>query len=174
MNNNFFVIIGLLLVGVVIWFWARGLRRKTGLPEGSIIYTDTGTWYPNSEVLYAPGFQLAGKPDYLVQELDGGIVPVELKSGRAPNEPWEGHVLQLAAYCLLVTEKYGRRPDYGILQYQDKAFAIDFTAELEDDLLNLLDEMQQDLYQEEVDRDHNDWNKCARCGVRNACYQRMA
>ncbi len=172
--NNFLLIPILLLFALAIWLWANGLRRQTGLPEGKVIYTDTGTWFANNESLHAPAFRLTGKPDYLVQEADGMVVPVELKSGRAPAEPWESHVLQLAAYCLLVTEKYGRRPDYGILQYQDKAFAIDYTDDLEEDLLNLLADMHSDLFEEELDRDHNDWNKCARCGFRNQCVQRLA
>jgi len=173
-SNNLLLGAVLILFALAIWLWANGLRRQTGLPEGDVIYTDTGTWFPNSDLLYAPEFRLVGKPDYLVQEPGGAVVPVELKSGQAPTEPWEGHVLQLAAYCLLVTEKYGRRPDYGILQYQNKAFAIDYTEELEEDLLNLLADMHGDLFEGELDRDHNDWNKCDRCGVRNHCYQRLA
>lgn len=172
--NNFLLIPILLLFALAIWLWANGLRRQTGLPEGKVIYTDTGTWFANNEPFYAPAFRLVGKPDYLVQEADGMVVPVELKSGLAPAEPWESHVLQLAAYCLLVTEKYGRRPGYGILQYKDKAFAIDYTDDLEEDLLNLLADMHSDLFEGELDRDHNDWNKCARCGFRTHCVQRLA
>jgi CRISPR-associated exonuclease Cas4 len=118
--------------------------------------------------------QLVGKPDYLIEQKDGMIVPVELKSGRAPEEPHDGHVLQLAAYCLLVEENYGIRPDFGIIQYKDRAFAVDYTEELEDDLLDLLEEMREGLLEEDLERDHNDWRKCAKCGVRGHCYQRLA
>lgn len=166
----------LLLLTVVVGFWsrARSLHQQTGLPDGDIIYTDTGTWFPNKDVLYAGELQLVGRPDYLVEQADGTIIPVELKSGRAPAEPREGHVLQLAAYCVLVQENYGIRPNYGILQYQDKAFAIDYTHELEDDIFDLLAEMRQGATKEEVDRDHNDWGRCAKCSVRRNCYQRLA
>lgn len=164
----------LLLLLVVAFLWAGGLRRRTGLPEGDVIYTDTGTWYPNVEPLYDDDLCLVGKPDYLVEEGDGMVIPVELKSGRAPDEPREGHVLQLVAYCMLVETNFGIRPSYGILQYKDRAFAIDYTEALEDDFLDILAAMREDMFEPDVDRDHNDWRRCARCGLRNHCYQRLA
>ena len=164
----------LLLLTVGAWLWSRDRREKSGVPEGEVIYADTGAWFPNTKPLYAPNYKLAGKPDYLVQQADGSIVPVEIKSGRAPSEPHEGHVLQLAAYCLLVAENYGQRPSYGIIQYQDRAFAVDFTADMEEDLLDLLAEMHGSLFAQDVDRDHNDWSRCRRCGVRAYCEQRLA
>ena len=169
------LILTLLLLGTAVWLRLRSqnLRQQSGLPDGDVIYNDTGTWFPNAEPLVSSNFALVGKPDYLVQQADGSVVPVEMKSSRAPNEPWEGHVLQLAAYCLLVDEVYGIRPSYGILQYRDKAFAIDYSADLEEDLLDLLTEMRDSQFEGELDRDHNDWNRCARCSMRAVCYQRL-
>ena len=164
----------LLLVVMAVWLWSRGLQQETGLPGGDVIYTDSGTWYRNGDPLFANDLRLVGKPDYLVEQANGMVIPVELKSSRAPQEPREGHLLQLAAYCLLVEENYGIRPDFGIIQYKDKAFAVDYDEDLEDELLEILIEMREDLLEEELDRDHNDWHKCARCGVRSHCYQRLA
>ncbi|MFQ5400019.1 MAG: PD-(D/E)XK nuclease family protein [Anaerolineae bacterium] len=171
------VSLGLVLVLLAaagwLWFSSRRLREQTGLPDGEVIYTDTGIWYRNNESLHITDLRLVGKPDYLVEATDGAIIPVEVKSGRAPEEPWEGHLLQLAAYCLLVDENYGRRPSYGILQYRDKAFAVDYTEEMEAALLQVLSEMRNARFDEELDRDHNEWQRCARCGVRSACEQRL-
>ncbi|MCP5095433.1 MAG: Dna2/Cas4 domain-containing protein [Chloroflexi bacterium] len=153
---------------------SRNMRQQSGVPAGNIIYTDTGTWFPNSDSLYAQDVRLVGKPDYLVEDENGTIIPVELKSGRAPDEPWEGHILQLAAYCLLVEEQYGVRPEFGIIQYKDKAFAVDYTDDLEDNLLDVLAEMRQDRYEIDVLRDHNDWQLCANCGMNRVCDQRIA
>jgi CRISPR-associated exonuclease Cas4 len=166
--------LALLLVVIAVWLWSRGLQQKTGLPQGDVIYTDSGTWYRNQKPLFANALRLVGKPDYLVEQHDGMIIPVELKSSRAPQEPREGHLLQLAAYCLLVEENYGIRPGFGIIQYKDKAFAVDYDEDLEDELLEVLDEMRDGFLEEELDRDHNDWRKCAKCGVRSHCYQRLA
>jgi len=164
----------LFLLTIGAWLWSRDRREKSGVPQGEIIYADTGTWFPNARPLHAPAYKLTGKPDYLVEQADGSIVPVEIKSGRAPEEPHEGHVLQLAAYCLLVAENYHVRPAYGIIQYQDRAFAVDFSPDLEEDLLDLLAEMHESTFAPELDRDHNDWARCRRCGVRSFCDQRLA
>ncbi|MCA9959200.1 MAG: PD-(D/E)XK nuclease family protein [Chloroflexota bacterium] len=171
--NLAFIAILLLLTGIV-WKWSRHLQARAGLPPGNVIYADTGAWFANDTPLYADHLQLVGKPDYLVEQDDGQIIPVEMKSGRAPTEPHEGHVLQLAAYCLLVAENFGVRPTYGILQYRDKAFAIDYTDDLEEDLLDLLAEMRGDMYDIDLDRDHNDWRRCASCALRHVCDQRLA
>ena len=168
------VVILLLLLALWLLLRSRRLQQQSGLPAGTVIYTDSGAWIPNSTPLYARDVYLVGKPDYLVEEASGLIVPVEIKSGRAPAQPWDGHVLQLAAYCLLVEQNFGVRPAYGIIQYRDRAFAIDYTDEIENELLDVLADMRADMFEGELDRDHNDWGRCANCGVRNHCYQRLA
>lgn len=167
--------VGLLLLALALalWLWSRNLEEEAGLPDGKVIYTDAGTWFGNDNVLVAQDLRLAGKPDYLVEEPDGMIVPVELKSGTAPREPHDGHILQLAAYCLLVERNYGIRPTYGILQYKDQTFAVDYTDDLEEDLLDLLADMRGDLLSPDVNRDHNEWGRCSHCGVRGHCVQRL-
>lgn len=163
----------LFLLTIGVWLWSRDQREKTGLPEGEVIYTDTNTWFQNAESLVVRSLQLVGKPDYLIQESDGSIIPVEIKSGKAPTTPHEGHVLQLAAYCVLVLENYQVRPQYGIIQYKDSAFAVDFTEDLEEDVYDLLTEMRETLFAAQADRDHDDWQRCRRCGLRSACSQRL-
>ncbi len=164
----------LILLTIAVWWWSRRLTEKAGLPAGNVIYTDEGAWFPNNTPLIARDLRLVGKPDYLVEENDGSIIPVEIKSKDAPQEPHEGHVLQLAAYCLLVERHFGVRPAYGILQYRDLAFAVDYTEDMEEDLLSLLAEMREVMFAVDADRDHNDWRRCARCGLQEACYQRLA
>jgi CRISPR-associated exonuclease Cas4 len=165
--------IALALCAVFVWIWARGKREEAGLPPGEVIYSDSGTWYRQYDALYSPDLQLVGRPDYLVQDHNGEIVPVELKSTLAPSEPHEGHVLQLAAYCLLVEDEFGSRPTHGILQYRDKAFGVEYTVDLEEDLLDLLADMREDLFDDELDRDHDEWRRCAHCGMRENCNQSL-
>ncbi|MBP7998370.1 MAG: CRISPR-associated protein Cas4 [Chloroflexi bacterium] len=179
MDSTWIIILGCLLLAAAAWFRANRMWANTGLPDGKVVYedvihTENGDWYPQQKPLYSQNLQLVGRPDYLVRERDGSLTPVEVKSSQAPNEPHEGHVLQLAAYCLLVTENYGVRPRYGIIQYRNRAFAVEFTDDLEDDLLDLLVEMREALYADELDRDHNDWRRCGRCSVRGQCVQRLA
>lgn len=173
--------VGLALVTVVMlvaWLYYRRLAAQTGLPAGEVIYQDTAVaesgWYANDETFTSPELGLVGRPDYLVAAGDGTIIPVEVKSGRAPADPYDSHVLQLAAYCALVADNFGVRPPYGIIQYQDRAYAVDYDYELEEDLLDVIAEMRSDMYAADVDRDHEDWQRCARCGVSGACVQRLA
>ena len=165
-----------ILICVAIWIlWkSRRWQKESGLPDGSVIYADDGTWFQNDEVLTDPGLRLAGKPDYLVEQADGCIVPVEIKSGPAPDLPWPGHVMQLIAYCRLVEASYGIRPTHGILQYKDRAFSVAYTETLEQDLLDTMLDMNRDQRATAVDRDHQDPRRCTSCGYRERCDQSLA
>jgi CRISPR-associated exonuclease Cas4 len=101
-------------------------------------------------------------------------VPVEVKSGAAPEQPYPAHVLQLAAYCLLVEEQEGQSPPYGILKYGDRAFEIDYAPALRDELLDTLAAIRRDLHARDVDRSHDDPARCLGCGYRDHCEQRLA
>jgi CRISPR-associated exonuclease Cas4 len=127
---------------------------------------------PPPKPFFDAEIQLTGKPDYLVKEGES-IIPVEVKSSYAPAEPYAGHVFQLLAYCYLVESDTGSRPPYGILRYRNRTFAIDYTAEQEAALLNLLSEMREDLRLGELERCHQDSGRCARCGFRDSCDQRL-
>jgi CRISPR-associated exonuclease Cas4 len=163
----------LLFFLAIIFFWQSGRQRKeAGLPGGRVIYTDTRGWGKLERPLYNDLLGLTGKPDYLVQE-KGQIIPVEVKSGRAPESPYDSHIYQLAAYCLLVEKSYGKRPPYGIIHYENRDFAVDYTPELESSLLDLLAEMRRDELKREVERSHEQAARCARCGYKKACDQSL-
>lgn len=161
--------IGLVLLALVTGFVGRGYDERAGLPAGEVVYRDKGRGDKQNKVLFAKDVQLAGKPDYLIEQADGSIVPVEVKSRPGPNQPHEGHVLQLAAYCYLVEQTYGKRPPYGVIQYSDCSFEVDYTEELREDLLDVLAYMREDLLAPDVPRDHDNWRRCANCGHRRDC-----
>lgn len=170
----FLILLALFLVvlaAVALWVGSRW-RQQSGLPPGRVIYVDTGGWNRVEKPLYDPRSNLTGKPDYLVEQ-DGALIPVEVKSGEAPLEPHAGHRLQLASYCLLVERTSGKRPPYGILRYRNRTFAIDYTAELEAELLAVLEQMRQAERQTEAARSHNSPARCTRCGYRSKCDQRL-
>lgn len=161
----------LLLAAVLLWQSARR-RRESGLPAGRVIYTDTRAWGKPEKPLYDAATGLTGKPDYLVEH-EGGLIPVEVKSSYAPSAPHEGHVYQLAAYCLLVERSTGKRPPYGILRYRNRSYALDYTPELEAKLRELLGEIRQQERRGEAARSHDDPARCARCGYRGSCDQKL-
>ena len=157
----------------LVFFWQSGKqRREAGLPGGRVIYSDTNGWGKVERPLYYQPLQLTGKPDYLVRQ-DKTIIPVEVKSGRAPESPYDSHIFQLASYCLLVEKTYGKRPPYGIIHYNDRDFAIDYTPELEFALMDLLAEMRRDDRRKDVERSHEQAARCARCGFKNVCDQSL-
>jgi CRISPR-associated exonuclease Cas4 len=163
----------LILVALLLLWQANRQRAQAGLPGGRMIYTDTGGWGRLEKPLFAADLGLTGKPDYLVQRGET-ILPVEVKTGRAPAAPYDSHIFQLAAYCLLVEKTYGKRPPYGILHYSGRDFAVDYTPALESALLDLLAEIKRDELRTDVPRSHEDAARCRKCGFRNVCDQSLA
>jgi len=160
------------LAVILIWLSFR-LRRGSGLPEGEVIYSDTGAWSRNEENLRSDAHGLVGKPDYLVRT-GRHVIPVEVKAGAAPDRPRPGHVLQLGAYCLLVEGRFGARPPYGIIRYNDKSLKIPFERSLEQTVLETLARMRADAARPSgAKRDHADARRCAACGVRDDCAERL-
>jgi CRISPR-associated exonuclease Cas4 len=162
-----------LLLLFVILLWQSGrTQRAAGLPGGRVIYTDTRAWGKVEKPLYDSSLGLTGKPDYLVEQ-KGRYIPVEVKSGRAPQAPYDSHIYQLASYCYLVEKTMGSRPPYGIIHYENRDFAIDYTPELENALLDILAEMRRDDHRHEVQRSHESSARCAKCGFRHVCEQKL-
>jgi CRISPR-associated exonuclease Cas4 len=161
-----------ILAIILLWLSSRQ-RKQAGLPGGRIIYTDTRAWGEVEKPLYDAQLGLAGKPDYLVEQ-NGQIIPVEVKSGRAPDAPYDSHIYQIAAYCLLVQRGMGKRPPYGIIHYSDRDFAVDYTPELENNLLDVLAEMRRDEARTGVARSHEVPARCHRCGYRDLCDQKLS
>lgn len=160
----------LILTAIVLFWQARRQQKAAGLPGGRVISSDTRQWGPVTEPLYDPHHGLTGKPDYLVQH-GNDLIPVEVKSNRASAAPYDAHIFQLAAYCLLVESVYGKRPPYGILHYRNRTFAIDYTRELESNLLDILEEMRAQERHKDISRSHNEPARCRGCGYRNTCDQ---
>jgi CRISPR-associated exonuclease Cas4 len=166
------------LVVLVGWLALRRAGRAwraTGLPGGRIVYADTGDWRASDSPLFSAQYGLTGKPDYLVKTR-AGLIPVEVKSGSAPSQPYPSHVLQLAAYCLLVEDAEGRAPGYGLIKYADAVFRVDYTAALRRELLAALDAMRQVRSHSErggPSRSHDEPRRCVGCGYRPVCNQAL-
>ncbi len=162
----------LIVIGLILLAIARRGRRSAGLPEGRVEYSDTGAERRPEAPLFSPRYRLTGRPDYLVEH-NGAFIPVEVKSRPAPDEPYESHIFQLTAYCLLVEETYGKRPPYGIIRYRDRGFQVPYTAERKRALELILEQMRTDLHSGNVARSHDDPARCARCGYRHLCEESL-
>jgi CRISPR-associated exonuclease Cas4 len=162
----------LLILAFLFFRKSSAQRKAAGIPGGRIIYTDTRGWDKLEKPLYYAALELTGKPDYLIEQGDK-LIPVEVKSGRAPEAPYDSHIYQLAAYCLLVEKTYNKRPPYGIIHYEGRDFAIDYTRELEKTLVDLIVEMKRDELRRNMPRSHESPARCAKCGYRETCDEKL-
>ncbi len=162
----------LIFLALVLFGISHLLAKRTGIPDGRIIYSDPGVWKKALKPLYDAGIGLTGRPDYLIKK-DDQIIPAEVKSSWAPRSPYDSHILQLAAYCVLVESTYGQRPPYGLLRYKNRTFKIKFTSALEERVLEKIDIIRKQKNKADTPRSHNHPNRCARCGYRNICDQRL-
>lgn len=158
----------LIVLAIALFCLARRERAAGGLPRGRIVYVDSRAWQRPPEPLRAPRYGLVGRPDYLVR-LGQTIIPVEAKPSREAEEPYAADKLQLAAYCLLVEESYGRSPPYGLVVYRERTFEIPFDESLRRALLDTLAAMRQAERQRDVPRDHDEPARCAACSMRAHC-----
>ncbi|MGQ9501150.1 MAG: CRISPR-associated protein Cas4 [Anaerolineae bacterium] len=162
------VMLSLLLGGGLTLRYARR-RRASCLPAGRIVSADVASLRVPGKPLFSKRFQLVGQPDYLLTTRVG-MIPVEIKSSKTPPHPYPSHILQLAAYCLLIEEAEGQPPPYGFIKYPDRMFQVPYTPELRHMLLDALEAMRADLaHQTEVHRDHRETRRCLMCGYRETC-----
>ena len=162
----------LISLALILFGISRLLSKRTGIPDGRIIYSDPGAWEKAQKPLYDASIGLTGRPDYLIKK-GNQIIPAEVKSSWAPRSPYDSHILQLAAYCVLVESTYGQRPPYGLLRYKNRTFKIKFTSDLEERVLEKINVIRKQKNKEDAPRSHNQLNRCARCGYRNICDQRL-
>jgi CRISPR-associated exonuclease Cas4 len=167
------IAIGLLVLALVLLVLSGRLRAQSGLPEGQVVYSDTGAWTRNERVLVSKRHGLSGKPDYLIKTRQE-VIPVELKSGPAPRAPRPGHVLQLGAYCLLVEDVMRETVRRGVIRYDDEQFELEFDAALRTSVLDTLADMRADLAAGGAERSHADARRCRSCGVRQACDEALS
>jgi CRISPR-associated exonuclease Cas4 len=164
----------LLIAALICWLLARRAAQQAGLPFGArIVYADTGAWKQVEKPLFSERYRLTGKPDYLVEE-SRVLIPVEVKPNRTAPAPRESDVMQLAAYALLVEERFaGKRAPYGLLKHRAAVFRIEMTAQLRAALLARVVEMRADYGAREVSRSHAEPRRCRACGYRAKCGQAL-
>ena len=168
----FAAILLLVLVGGALLWMSRRAHEQTGLPQGEVIYSDVGIGQAVEKPIFSRRFGIVGRPDYLVTVKEAGrnfIIPVEVKSRQRPPAPFDSHILQLAAYCLLVEDHYKQRPPYGLLRYADATLKLPFTNEVRQLALDIAAEIRTSRTATDVARQHHDFGRCRGCGYRAAC-----
>ena len=147
-------------------------RRLAALDlAGEVVYWDDGA---AAEVLVSHQHGLTGKPDYIRREGEE-LIPVEQKSRFiSAAEAYEGEILQLAAYCLLVEERFGKPVRRGQLLYQNRSLKILYDDQLRARLFDAVAELRSAEAMDDVPRSHNSPARCRGCGFRQACRDSLA
>jgi CRISPR-associated exonuclease Cas4 len=115
---------------------------------------------------------LSGKIDR-VEVYKDQLIPIEIKSGRPPREgAWKNHKVQLAAYALLLEDKFNISIKEGIINYVDADQRVNiainpFLKEQVKDLINKVDRL---LKSKKMPSIVENKNKCAVCGLREKCH----
>lgn len=149
------------------------LKKQSGLPEWEIIYEDASGLARNP--LFSRRLGLAGKPDYLLKNKDGSLIPVEVKSGFAPSghQPHDSHLLQLAAYFFLIEDVLKCQTQYGLIRYRNRTLQIPNSEELRRKLMDTIAQMRTLQARGEPHRNHNQAQRCSRCSMAHACDERI-
>jgi CRISPR-associated exonuclease Cas4 len=162
----FLAVFILLLAALILAVSSRAARKRSGIPEGRILHADSEKRLDLRKTFFSPRLMLAGRPDAVL--VDGGWhIPVEIKIREPPENPFESHIMQLAAYCFLL-EEAGYRVREGVLVYKGKKvkeFRIPYTDELKARLILIVDEMRR--IGGIPPRIHS--RKCETCSVREHC-----
>lgn len=165
------VLAALLAIAVVV-FAARA-RRRTGFVvagpgEGAIVASDTGAVAP---ILFRdPVLGIRGKPDYILEESDGRLLPVEVKPTRRSARLYESDRIQLAAYLIALRSNVGSRAaPFGYVRYASRTFEVALTSELEREVRAIVDAIRMGRRLPMLRRDHRSSARCAACAVRVHC-----
>ncbi|MFC1697526.1 CRISPR-associated protein Cas4 [Nanoarchaeota archaeon] len=119
---------------------------------------------------------MRGKIDQL-EVFKDEYVPVELKTGKMPQEGvWHSHKIQLAAYCMLLEDKYNKIIDKGYVRYLDERekrlvilnpFIRDYVKELIEKVNNLFGSKEVPDFADSI-------NKCKICELKDVCHDKVA
>lgn len=138
-----------------------------GLPPGELVYEDADG---QGEPLDSTQFPLTGKPDYIVQLSDGRPVPIELKLNiHDATAPYSNHMLQIAAYCLILEDYFEIPPTHGIVRYADCEFTVEYTPAIRKKVIRMLGEMAHCSEMEPPALTRQKVNKCRACAFQPIC-----
>ena len=108
-----------------------------------------------------------------VHVYDADYVPFELKTGRTPSDGvWPSHRIQIAAYSLLLQEKFSKPIKEGFVFYLDtkEKRHISINPFMKQEVKQAVDEVISLLEGRELPDFCNNENKCRKCGLRATCY----
>ena len=100
-------------------------------------------------------------------------VPFELKTGRTPSDGvWPSHRIQIAAYSLLLQERFNKQIKEGFVFYLDtkEKRHISINPFMKEEVKNIVSEIMELLEKKELPDFCSNQNKCRKCGLKQTCY----
>ena len=108
-----------------------------------------------------------------VHVYDDDYVPFELKTGRTPTDGvWPSHRIQIAAYSLLLQEKFKKPVKEGFVYYLDTKSRrqIVMNPFIKEEVKQIVNEVISLLENKNLPDFCNNENKCRKCGLKQTCY----
>ncbi|MDP3765329.1 MAG: CRISPR-associated protein Cas4, partial [Nanoarchaeota archaeon] len=104
---------------------------------------------------------------------ENSYVPIELKTGKMPKDGvWPNHRIQIAAYAMLLEEKFQTKVKDGFINYLDakESRRIAINPFMREEIIQLISEIQILLKNSYPPKYCENRNKCANCGIKETCY----
>ncbi|MDI6738220.1 MAG: CRISPR-associated protein Cas4 [Nanoarchaeota archaeon] len=118
---------------------------------------------------YALG--LNGKIDKVEMHSEDCLIPMELKTGKAPKQGlWDNHRIQLAAYIMLLKEKYSQVNE-GYVEYLDvgERRKVVLNAFVENEVKELVSKVKALVSSAVPPEKEANKAKCMKCDIREQC-----
>ncbi len=172
--NFYWILTGtaIFMIALSLFFLILVRRTKNDslIPSGKIVYDDL---HGPSFSLHSKKYPLAGRPDLILKK-GWKYIPVEVKTSNH-HEPRPHHVIQIIAYCQLITDHFEKSSPYGYLIYSDtgKRFKIQFKHAEKKQLKQTIHQMNEMLQTGNIIRNHDNKQKCSGCILRSKCQKRV-
>lgn len=154
----------------IIAFKVNKILQWSGKPSLKIV----DMLFPASLIEFSMENQelnLKGKVDK-IELLEGYYYPIEVKSGKPPvNGVWKAHAIQIAAYAILIEEKFKKEVPVGYVDYLqigDRRTVI-IDDPLREELFTVLSEMNSIIEGDYVPEIVQNPNKCRACDYSDFC-----
>lgn len=173
MNRESFLLLalGLAFLLFLLCLWLKRLKRdQTKIVSQDLTSKNKLLSVKKSETYYSKKYGIAGRPDEVKEEC-GEWIPYEFKSSVYKGRVYPAHIMQLAAYCLLIEDTKGYKPSYGIIEYQNHREPIYYTKELRANLLTQIKKIRNENPEEkDLPPVCEDTRKCRHCGYAWYCH----
>lgn len=159
------IIIIVLIASILVYVSSKRKLKRIGI-RGNEIYADMEIRADSA--LYSEPLGLVGKPDRITRK-GNELIVWEFKSREAPAIPFDSHILQLAAYAILVEDKYKTTVSKGIIRYSNRTFDIKIDRALKERVIETIREIQRFPPQGQMYRNHGERARCLKCEYREVC-----